>query len=68
MIISRSKFEKMERELEILRDLYESYKRDRELFYVEHEYLRIAESLLTEDQKYEYYRLLAEHDEEIVAG
>lgn len=68
MIISRRKFEKMELELEILRDLYESYKRDRELFYVEHEYLRIAESLLTQDQKYEYYRLMAEHDQGKVAG
>ena len=60
MIISRKEYEKMKTKLEVLQDLYECYKGDREIYYEEHRSLRIAESLLTPEQEMEYYRLLSE--------
>ena len=60
MKIKRKEYEEMQKKLEILLDLYECYKIDREIFSLEHKCLRIAESLLTEDQRWEYYRLQGE--------
>ena len=60
MIISRKKLKEMENDLEFLRITVDYYKGDRDFYKREAERLRIAESLLTQDQEMEYYRLLSE--------
>ena len=62
MIVSRRRFQKMVEELIILRDLHESHKVERKRHAEDHRCLRIAEGLLTPEQKHEYYRLLSERD------
>ena len=59
----RSKIKELERKLELCQDLLACYKGDRDLYKPYFERFRIAESLLTEDQRFEYYRLIAEHEE-----
>ena len=63
----RKKIKELEHKIEILKDVLNCYKGDRELFEWKHKQLRIAESLLTEEQRYEYYRLLSECDPENTA-
>ncbi len=65
MMSCRKRIKELENKLEICKDLIECYRGDRDMYRTFYEDAKIAVDLLNEDQRWEYYRLLSERDEEM---
>lgn len=65
MMSCRKRIKELENKLDICKDLIECYRGDRDMYRTLYEDAKIAVDLLNEDQRWEYYRLLSERDEEI---
>lgn len=64
MMSCRKRIKELENKLEICKDLIECYRGDRDLYRTLYEDAKIAVDLLTDEQRWKYYELLHERDEE----